>query len=224
MKLVLAMLILALSPETKDITGTWNMSLIGGHVIPVGMELKQDGKKVTGTIMLPGSDFTMEGEFSDGALNLTGTPVAANPDSIASMLGKGPLTVKGKVDADGVFAGEMSREEHKMVRWTAERLRQRKPSYAGAWDMSIDSGDTHVKASVVLKLDAGKVSGTLDSDHLGHLPLEGKVADGVLTFAADHETAHIEFSGKLKEDGTLAGDVKSPMGPMKWTATRAKEK
>ena len=48
-----AMLMLAAEPAT--VTGTWNMGLQGDHVVPVALVLKQDGKTVTGTILMPTS-------------------------------------------------------------------------------------------------------------------------------------------------------------------------
>ena len=39
--------------ETPSLTGTWNMGLEGGHVIPVALVLKQDGEALTGTISMP---------------------------------------------------------------------------------------------------------------------------------------------------------------------------
>ncbi len=39
--------------EAPSLTGTWNMGLQGGHVIPVALVLKQDGATLTGTISMP---------------------------------------------------------------------------------------------------------------------------------------------------------------------------
>jgi hypothetical protein len=40
---------------------------------------------------------------------------------------------------------------------------------------------------------------------------------------AEGGDAKITFTGKLKDDGTLAGYLSSQMGDMKWTATRLPE-
>ena len=44
-----------------QVTGAWKVSLHGQHVIPVGMELTQDGSKVTGTLMLWNGDVDLQG-------------------------------------------------------------------------------------------------------------------------------------------------------------------
>jgi hypothetical protein len=36
-----------------NVSGVWHTNVQGDHVIPIGMELKQDGEKVTGTILMP---------------------------------------------------------------------------------------------------------------------------------------------------------------------------
>src|SRR5471030_2447165 len=56
---------------TTGIAGTWNLSLIADHVVPIGLVIEQDGKKVTGTMMLMGNDVPVEGEFVDGTLTLS---------------------------------------------------------------------------------------------------------------------------------------------------------
>src|SRR5260370_905384 len=37
----------------SNVAGVWQMNVQGDHVIQIGMELKQDGTKVTGTILMP---------------------------------------------------------------------------------------------------------------------------------------------------------------------------
>ena len=39
--------------ESAGLTGTWNMGLQGGHVIPVALVLKQDGDSLTGVVSMP---------------------------------------------------------------------------------------------------------------------------------------------------------------------------
>jgi hypothetical protein len=101
------------------------------------------------------------------------------------------------------------------------------PTVAGKWTMSVQSDQGAISASLVVNLDGSKVTGTFTSDHTGEAPLEGKFADGTLTFAV---TLHgdsgagmeIDFNGKLKDDGTLGGTLSGPMGEMAWTASRVK--
>jgi len=45
----------------------------GDHVIPVAMELTQEGAKLTGTLMLPNGDFDLKGELAGNVLTFNGT-------------------------------------------------------------------------------------------------------------------------------------------------------
>ena len=112
--------------EAANITGTWNMGLEGGHVIPVALVLKQDGKKLTGTIALPTQnggqrvDVALSGEFADGAFTLSGTVEQAKEATT--------LNISGKLLEDGSMAGTfgMTGSRHGRMSWTAERLKERK--------------------------------------------------------------------------------------------------
>jgi len=97
------------------------------------------------------------------------------------------------------------------------------PTVSGAWTMSVEGGP-HGKATMqlTLKQDGTRVTGTFASGHSADLPVTGEFADGVLKIATDAEAdSTILFNASLKDDGTLAGYLSSPMGDMKWTATRA---
>ena len=114
---------LAARAETPSIAGTWNMGLQGDHVIPTALVLKQDGKKVTGTIAMPTQhvgqrvDVELTGEFVDNALTLSGTvDHAAEPTTIE---------ITGTLKDDGSLEGKLGVGSHR-VSWTAERLRERK--------------------------------------------------------------------------------------------------
>ena len=230
------------SSAAQNITGTWTMGLIADHIVPVALVLSQDGNNITGTMMLPAGngDLPVKGDFTDGVLTLVATPSDPPPAGATMHMGSGPLNVKGTMQADGTFEGDLRRGERTM-KWSAERLRPRRSpaspsksaddkvvgittSVAGNWEMSVQAGPNPVAASLTLKIDGAKVTGSLSSEHLGNMPLEGRLTDGTLTFSADQTgdagSVHMEFSTKIQEDGTLAGDVTSPMGPMKWIAKR----
>jgi hypothetical protein len=126
---MLAALIAAMfaAEPAPNLTGTWNMGLQGGHVVPVALVLKQDGTTVTGTITIPTqrvgetTEIALAGRFESGALNLAGTvDGAAEPTTIA---------IEGTLQDDGSMEGSVAmvaKETHR-VRWTAERLKERKP-------------------------------------------------------------------------------------------------
>ena len=115
---------LAAAAETSNITGTWNMGLEGGHVIPVALVLKQDGQKLTGTIALPSRNSSepvevkLAGELTDRAFTLTGT-YDHDKDPMA-------LDISGKLLDDGTMKGTFFMADHGKMPWTAERLKERK--------------------------------------------------------------------------------------------------
>jgi hypothetical protein len=114
--------------ETPSLTGTWNMGLEGGHVIPVALVLKQDGATLTGTISMPTQrigttvDVALKGEVVDAAFTLSGSLEGA----------KDPTTIeiKGKLNDEGMLEGRVvisgAQGPHGDMPYTAERLKERK--------------------------------------------------------------------------------------------------
>lgn len=95
------------------------------------------------------------------------------------------------------------------------------PTVGGTWSMSIDSPHGSMKASLTLKQDGTKVTGTFR----GPMPdaaVEGTFENGTLKIETSGSAEHkLVFEAKLKEDGSLAGYLSSDMGDMNWTAARA---
>ena len=125
--LMAAVLALTLADSAPNITGTWNMGVQGGHVVPVALVLKQDGKTVTGTIAMPTQhvserlDIALTGALDGAALTLSGkADEAAEPTTIE---------IAGKLLEDGTMEGTvevvMGNGTHR-ANWTAERLKERK--------------------------------------------------------------------------------------------------
>ena len=114
--------------ETPSLTGTWNMGLEGGHVIPVALVLKQDGDVLSGTISMPTQkigqtvDVALKGGLANGAFALSGTVEGA----------KDPTTIeiKGKLNDEGMLEGTVTMsgrgDGHHDMPYTAERLKERK--------------------------------------------------------------------------------------------------
>ncbi len=76
---------------------------------------------------------------------------------------------------------------------------------------------------MALTQNGAKITGTFTSDHTGEVRVEGEFANGTLTFAIDvhgdsGSSMHVDFTGKMKDDGTLTGTLKGQMGEMTWTA------
>lgn len=114
--------------DPPSLTGTWNMGLEGGHVIPVALVLKQEGDALDGTISMPTQragqrvDVPLKGGLANGAFTLTGTVEGA----------KDPTTIeiKGKLNEEGLLEGRVvvsgTSGPHGDLPYTAERLKERK--------------------------------------------------------------------------------------------------
>ena len=115
---------MALAAGPKDVTGVWNMSLQFDHVVPVGMELMQDGGKVTGKILLPTQkgdrrEVGVAGDLVDGKLTLAGVAEEKSNSS--------DLRMEATLDEDGTLSGTISMTDHAHpMKWTAERLKAKK--------------------------------------------------------------------------------------------------
>ena len=99
------------------------------------------------------------------------------------------------------------------------------PTVRGTWSVAVEGPHGDATMSLVLTQDAKKVTGTFVSGHGPDLALAGEFTDGTLKLeSADSGDSKVIFNAKLKDDGTLAGYVSGPMGDMKWTAERVKDK
>ena len=101
------------------------------------------------------------------------------------------------------------------------------PSFAGKWDMSIETPGGPRPATLVVKLDGKKVAGSLASE-IGETPIAGELTDGTLAFSLtldmNGQSITLAFSGTSQKDGSIAGTASMAGQQMAWTATRAKEK
>ena len=114
--------------KRPSLTGTWNMGLQGGHVIPVALVLKQDGEALTGMVSMPTqrsdrrSTSRSRATIANGAFTLSGDVEDA----------KEPTTIEiaGKLNDDGMLEGTVTMggqgESHRNMPYTAERLKERK--------------------------------------------------------------------------------------------------
>ncbi len=100
------------------------------------------------------------------------------------------------------------------------------PDVTGVWSVAVDEAHGAAAMSLVLKQDGTKVSGTFVSGHGPDLALTGELTDDTLRLESSDADEHhrVLFKANLKPDGTLAGYVSGPMGDMKMTATRVKDR
>ena len=93
------------------VTGTWTMNVEGGPHgnATMGLVLKQEGTKVTGTFSSGHSaDMEVAGEFKDGQLD------------VETKGGDSRIIFSAKLKADGTLSGSISSEMGDM-KWTASR-------------------------------------------------------------------------------------------------------
>jgi len=106
--------------DPATVSGVWQMNVEAGHVLQIGMELKQDGTTVTGTILMPTQhagqrrEVSLKGEFADGALKLSGTTDGASEDTAT-------VAIEAKMQKDGTLSGTLSAGSHSAP-WTGARL------------------------------------------------------------------------------------------------------
>jgi hypothetical protein len=111
----------AAKPDAKaapELTGKWNLSV----ETPQGtmsntMELKMDGKKVTGTITSQMGTSELAGEFADGKLTFN--------MSVDTPNGTLQIAWTGAVKDDGTLAGTASLGDMGTMTWAASRIKDK---------------------------------------------------------------------------------------------------
>ena len=130
--MTIAVLALAagLSAQKKtdtSLTGTWNMGLQGGHVIPVALVLTQNGEALTGVISMPTQkigqtvDVALKGTLAHSSFTLTGSMEGPKEPVTIEITGK--LNDEGMLEGTGTMGGRG--EGHRDLPYTAERLKER---------------------------------------------------------------------------------------------------
>ena len=92
----------------SNITGTWVLDVMGHQV---GLGLEQDGKKLTGTLVIMGQNVLVEGEIADGYFTLASAPDEARQ-----------VKLSGKLKEDGTLEGDVD-AGHGTHRWKGEWLK-----------------------------------------------------------------------------------------------------
>jgi hypothetical protein len=105
-------------PESKpeaSLTGKWNVNVQGPNgAIESGLDLKVDGKKVTGTISSPQGEAKIEGELAEGKLTFWFS-MDANGQTLN-------ISFTGSQQKDGTLAGTLSFGQGELT-WTAARAK-----------------------------------------------------------------------------------------------------
>jgi hypothetical protein len=95
---------------------------------------------------------------------------------------------------------------------------QQSAKVAGSWKLALDTPHGQMPGALQLKQDGAKLTGSVDVEHMGSMPLVGQVEGAKLSF-----TIEIQGNQKITFNGTVAGDKIT--GSMEqggsWSATRA---
>jgi hypothetical protein len=124
------------------------------------------------------------------------------------------------------------------IAWSAAPVAAREKGVAGMWTLTVEAAQKF-PLRFVLSQKGRAVTGTLDYPHGAPFRLSGAFTNGALTFSGDSSgdgfTIHIDGTGSLKSDGSLAGAIITHISDLnearqvirthneewKWTAVRA---
>jgi len=104
-----------------DFAGTWNIEVMS-HQVALVIE-KQEGNKVTATMMMMGRDVPLKGELVDRTMTFVGVKPEGEGGHVNVAANARPIVVT--MQDDGTLTGEMM-TNNGPVKWTAEKLRTRK--------------------------------------------------------------------------------------------------
>ena len=185
---------------------------LGGNDVPVSLDLKRDGNKVTGRGTAGESTAEIsEGTFVDGTLTLKftgqgGTVIAkVNGDKITGDVihgdQKGAIELK-KVAAGGAAAAGVN--------------------LSGEWEAVADANGQPFPFSLTLKIDGEKVTGGSSSQLGDSVISSGTWKDGQLNFVMEGQNGAITMNavvidGKLSGQFDYAGQLQG-----KWVAVKKK--
>jgi hypothetical protein len=110
-----AQAVAAAKADTSKVDGKWAMNVETPQgAMDVALELKSEGKKITGTITSPQGDAPLEGEYADGKI--------AFAISIESPEGAMAIGFAGAMKDDGTMAGTLTGPFGEAP-WTASRVK-----------------------------------------------------------------------------------------------------
>lgn len=110
-----AQAVTAAKADTSKVDGKWAMNVETPQgAMDVALDIKSEGKKITGTITSPQGETPLEGEFADGKI--------AFAISIESPEGAMAIGFAGAMKEDGTMAGTLTGPFGEAP-WTASRVK-----------------------------------------------------------------------------------------------------
>jgi hypothetical protein len=231
-----AALLVAPAAAQINLTGDWDMTIESPQgTNTVKVTLTQDGEKVSGLF-----------KSEMGELPFTGTLVGVDLKFAFAIPIQGQsldIAVTGKVDG-ATLAGKMQFGGFGEGDWTAKRAvagaatttappatttaaattTAPAASVGDKWDITFKTPNGDLQAVATVKMDAGKVEGTISS-MMGEVPftgtLEGKALKVTFNFATAQGPTPITMTGDIEGDTIPNGKAEiTGMGTMEWTAKK----
>jgi hypothetical protein len=208
-----------LAQTTDPISGEWDVSFsVQGTTTPASFNLKLEGDKVTGTAASAhtGPGTLRDGKWANNMLSFTVDFKSHESIAITGSLQNEKLA--GEFRTEGFVSKWEAKRKSAAAANSASATAQPAPagtdSISGEWDTTFVAQGTSAPATLKLKLDGEKVSGTFASPHLGEGTIIGSWKADALSCTMDSSHMTAAITGKLK-DGKLIGAFES--GAMKGT-------
>jgi hypothetical protein len=175
--------------------------------IPLTVNLKNTGGKLTGTIETPqGPANITDGSYADGKVTLK-FDAGGNEGIVTATLNGDKIVGKWELGgANGTLelkkAGGSTPAASPSAAAPAATAGD---PISGDWDGTADAGGSTIPFTLKLKLEGNKVTGTSSSDQGSATISNGKWDGNKLTFSLDTPNGAITMSGVVK-DGKITGD------------------
>lgn len=93
----------------------------------------------------------------------------------------------------------------------------------GNWSFVVDSPHGKMTFAMELRLESGKVLGTMSNEQMGTVTITGAFAEQTLKFTAESPGGTFAFTGKFKDRDTISGFLSGHAGDLVGLATRVKK-
>ena len=92
----------------------------------------------------------------------------------------------------------------------------------GQWAFTVDSPHGKLTFAMELRLESGKVTGSMSQEQMGTIALTGAFAEQTVKLSGESPGGAFTFTGKFKDRDTIAGFMSGHAGDMVGVATRVK--
>lgn len=210
-------------PFHDAVSGEWDITLkVAGGQATGTMNLKVDGKKLTGTIESAhtGPGVVTEGTWEDGKLSCVLTFEKHESIKFWGTAKEGHL--EGEFQTEG-NTGKWIATKRVGSSATTSAVQATSPNATvanGVWEATLAANGTTAPVTLEMVTDGSKVSGTFTSEHMGTGPIvNGWIKDGKIGFVLKMAKASIDMNGSIAGK-SISGEFGS--GAMKgtWTAVK----